>query len=136
MTRINIKNFKEALKKSGGNQTIIATKLEVTRQAVSIYLIKNPKMKELCEIEGEKIIDAAENIIDSSINNDKDIDSAKWKLLNSKRGKNRGYGPKTEIEHQGESNVVFNLIEKSVEEIKSDKLTNKPKTSGDAKSPK
>lgn len=102
MTRITITNFKEAIKKSGGNQSIIAKRLEVTRGAITQFINKYPKMRDLVNIEGEKIIDAAENIIDSSITNKQDIDSAKWKLLHSKRGKSRGYGLKTEVEHSGE----------------------------------
>lgn len=38
------------------------------------------------------------------------------------------------LEHSGETNMVFNLIEKSVEEIKGDKFTNKSKASGDVES--
>jgi len=135
MAKLNQKTFKEALKSSGGNQSIIAKKLEVTRGAVNQYLKRYPKMRELLELEAERIIDVAENIIDGSITNDKDIDSAKWKLLNSKRGKARGYGAKTEMEHSGEAHATFNLIEKSVEEIKDAKPNNKSKAGGDSESP-
>ena len=135
MAKLNKKTFKEALKSSGGNQSIIAKKLEVTRGAVNQYLKRYPKMRELLELEAERIIDVAENIIDGSITNDKDIDSAKWKLLNSKRGKARGYGAKTEMEHSGEAHAIFNLVEKSVEEIKDAKPNNKSKAGGDSESP-
>lgn len=145
MTKITQKSFIKALDKSGGNQSTIAQRLEVTRGAVTLFLNKNPKMKELCETEGERIIDVAENVIDSSITKDRDLDSSKWKLLHSKRGKARGYGPKTELEHSGEINsTTINLIEKSVEEIKREKSTgqpsqpsqpdNKPETNRDSQS--
>ena len=101
MARINQKTFKEALKNSGGNQARIALKLEVTRQAVGLYLKKKPKMRELLEHEAEMVIDIAEDNIDTDIVVHKDIDSSKWKLSNSKRGKARGYGQKQEVEHLG-----------------------------------
>jgi len=99
MTRINQKKFKEALKDSGGNQSTIAQKIGVTRGAITHFINRNPKMRKLLEIEAERIIDVAENVIDHDIVKNKNIDSSKWKLLNSKRGKSRGYGPKTEMEH-------------------------------------
>jgi len=117
MTRLNQKIFKEALKNSGGNQSIIAKKIGVTRGAVNQYLKRFPKMRDLLELEAERIIDVAENIIDGSITNDKDIDSAKWKLLNSKKGKARGYGAKTEIEHSGEGVKIDVNIPEDVKEL-------------------
>ena len=52
-------------------------------------------------IQGEIIIDVAENVVDAEITN-KDskerLETAKWKLLHSKRGKSRGYGQKQELE--------------------------------------
>jgi len=133
MARINQKTFKEALKNSGGNQARIAVKLEVTRQAIGLFLKKNPKMRKLLEQEAEFVIDIAEDNIDSDIMVNKDIDSSKWKLSNSKRGKARGYGQKQEVEQIG-APTTFNLITKSVEEIKSEKARSKPKSRTDNKS--
>ena len=125
MTRINQKNFKAALIDSGGNQSTIAKKIGVTRGAITHFLNKNPKMRELLEIEAERIIDVAENVIDHDIVTNRDVDSSKWKLTNSKRGKARGYGFKQEMEVTGTA-ATFNLIEKSVEEIKDAKSKCKP----------
>ena len=97
MTRISQTKFKAALEGSGGNQSTIAQKIGVTRGAVHNFINKNPKMRDLLETEAERIIDVAENVIDADIVKKKDIDSAKWKLLHSRRGKARGYGPKQEI---------------------------------------
>lgn len=134
MVRITKKKFKEACVDSGGNQARIASKIGVSRQAINIFIKKHPELRELIENEAEKLIDVAEDNIDMDIMVKHDIDSSKWKLLNSKKGKNRGYGIKNEIEHIGESiGVVFNLIEKSVEEIKSEKLNNQPKAGGTSK---
>ncbi len=104
MAKINQKTFKLALGNSGGNQSIIAKKLQVTRGAITKFLSKNPKMRELLNMEAERIIDVAENVVNAAITNKESedrLDTSKWKLLNSKRGKARGYGIKNEIEHSG-----------------------------------
>lgn len=101
MTKITVESFKKALKGSGGIQSKIAAKLDVTRGAVSIFISKNKKMKKLLEEEAEKIIDMAESNVFKDIA-DGNVDTSKWKLTNSKRGKERGYGFKQEIEHSGE----------------------------------
>jgi len=111
MAKINQKTFKAALVNSGGNQARIAEKLEVTRQAVGNFLKKNPKMRELLDEEAELVIDIAEDNIDIDIVVHKDVDSSKWKLLNSKRGKARGYGQKQELDINDERKRI--IIEKA-----------------------
>ena len=133
MARINKKKFKEACKGSGGVGSIVAKTIGVTRGAIYHYLEKHPEMRKFIDEEGEKIMDVAEHNIDKEIV-EGDIEVSQWVLLNRKRGKARGYGPKQQLEHLGEAHATFNLIEKSVEEIKRDKLANKPQASGDAKS--
>jgi len=49
------------------------------------------------------------------------------------KGKKRGYIERQEIEQTG-APAVFNLIEKSIEEIKDEKFSNQPKTDRDSKS--
>ena len=98
MAKINQTTFKKALEGSGGNQSTIAQKLQVSRAAITKFLNKNPSMRELVNTEAERIIDVAENVIDADIVKGKNIDSAKWKLLHSKRGKARGYGPRQEMD--------------------------------------
>lgn len=111
MAKVNIKTFKEALKNSGGNQARIAEKLEVSRPAINQFLKKRPKMRELLEEEAELVIDIAEDNIDIDIVVHKDVDSSKWKLLNSKRGKARGYGQKQELDINDERTRI--IIEKA-----------------------
>jgi len=118
MTRITKKNFKEALKNTGGNQSRIAEKLEVSRQAVSLFLQRNPDMKLLHEEENDLLYDMAEDNVAIDVMVHKDTDESKWLLLNSKKGRARGYGQKTEIEHVGDVPITINLITKSNEEIK------------------
>ncbi len=123
MAKINQKTFKLALENSGGNQSIIAKKLQVTRGAITIFLSKNPKMRELCNMEAERIIDVAENVVNAAITNkasEDRLDTSKWKLLNSKRGKARGYGIKNEVEHSGK---VFNV---NITEVESAGSTSEP----------
>lgn len=128
MAKINITSFKKALKDSGGVQARIAERLQIGRSTVHDFLNKNPKMRKLLNQEAEQILDIAEDNINLDIATRKDVDSSKWKLLHSKGGRARGYGQKTEIEHSGETQPnTFNLIVKSVEEIKSEKLDNQPK---------
>ena len=89
-------------------------------------------MREFIDEEGEKIMDVAEHNIDRDIVAG-DVDSSKWALTNRKRGKERGYGHKQEMEVTGTA-ATFNLIEKSVEEIKDAKARNKPGSRIDNKS--
>ena len=127
MARVTKKTFKEALVNSGGNQARIAEKMEVTRQAINLFLKNNPDMRELLNDEADRLIEWAEDNVAMSVMVHKDIDDSKWILTNSKKGKSRGWGAKQEIEHSGETPHTFNLIVKSEEEIKREKLNNQPK---------
>jgi len=118
MARITKANFKKAAVNSSGNQTRIAEQMEVTRSAINHFLKRNPDMRELLEEEADRLIDVCEDNIDFQIMQNKDVALAQWKLLNSKGGKARGYGPKQEIESIGNAPVTITLIEKSVKEIK------------------
>jgi len=127
MSRINKKNFEAACKGSGGVGAVLARALGVTRQAIYIYLRRHPEMRKFLDEEGEQILDIAEHNIDKEIIAG-NIESSMWALLNRKRGKARGYGPKQEIDHTDAEPVVFNLIEMSNEEIKKERLDKKIKT--------
>ncbi len=130
MARINKKKFKKACIGSGGIQTVVAKAMGVTRQSLSVYLKKNPDLKKILDEEGEKVIDVAEHNIDRDIVSG-DVETSKWALTNRKKGKARGYGFKQEREHTGQS-ATFNLITKSIKEIKDAKIRGKPKErSGD-----
>ena len=129
MARITQTTFKEALINSGGNQARIAEKLEVGRSAVSMFLKRNKGMRELLNVEANRLIEWAEENVAMSVMVHKNIDDSKWILTNSKLGKQRGWGQKQEIEHSGEERPhTFNLVVKSADEIKDGKLNNQPKT--------
>ena len=131
MAKVNIKTFKEALKNSGGNQARIAEKLEVSRVAVNQFLKKRPKMRELLDDAAELVIDVSEDNIDTSIMVHRDIDSSKWKLLHSKKGKARGYGVKQELDIKDERTRI--IIEKA--DDANNKMETKPKAGTSTDSP-
>ena len=120
MVKINKKKFREALLDSGGVKTTIANRLNVTRKAVYDYIKRNPKLKKELIQEEEKILDMAEVSLFSQVKN-KDFGATKYIL--STKGKRRGYIERQEIEQTG-APAVFNLIEKSIEEIKDEKFSN------------
>jgi len=127
MARLTKKTFRKALVNTGGNQARIAEKLEVTRQAVGLFLKRHPDMRIELEDEAERLVDWAEDNINMSLMLEKDVDNSFKFLKNSKRGKARGWGEKQQVEHSVEKETVFNIIVKSVEEIKNEKLNNQPK---------
>ncbi len=132
MTKISKSKFKKAIPGTGGVQAVIAQRLGVERSTITSYLQKNPKMKKMLDLEREKIIDMAENKLFKAAEN-----GDKWavdKIL-STIGKDRGYTEKREVEYTGGAPAVFNLIEKSVEEIKHDKPGNQSKAEGNTESP-
>ena len=131
MAKVNIKTFKEALKNSGGNQARIAEKLEVSRVAVNQFLKKRPKMRELLDDAAELVIDVSEDNIDTSIMVHRDIDSSKWKLLHSKKGKARGYGVKQELDIKDERTRI--IVEKANDA--NNKMETKPKAGTSSGSP-
>ena len=120
--RITQKKFKDVLKNSGGNQSTIAKAIGVSRSAITHFLNKYTEMRKLLEAEAERIIDVAENVVDHDIVKNRNVDTAKWKLNNSKRGKQRGYGIKQELEMSGEIKTSAKELH---EEIKRERADNK-----------
>ena len=102
MAKINIKNFTEAANGSGGIQAIVAAKLKVSRTAISYFIRRIPKMKELLEKEREKIIDKAESELFKAADN-----GEKWAIERILKtiGKDRGYTEKIEIEQKTEHTI-------------------------------
>lgn len=118
MTRITKKLFLKAIKNSGGNQSRVGDRMEVTRSAVGHFLKKNPDMREAMEDEAERYIDICEDNLTTSVMVHGDVDNSFKVLTTSKRGKARGWGVKQEVEHVGDIPITINLITKSNEEIK------------------
>ncbi len=95
MARITKKLFKDAAADSGGVQSIVAQRLEVSRQSVSVYIKKHEDMKAVLELERERIIDKAESELFKAADR-----GEKWAIDKILRtiGKNRGYIEKQELE--------------------------------------
>lgn len=118
MTSINHKNFKSAVKGTGGVYSDIAIKLGVDRSAITHFLKrqKNQKMHDLIDQERQRLIDVAENVFKEamsldtqnkglSIRNKKDLLRIKLKAAEkvvTTLGKNRGWVPREEREVSGE----------------------------------
>ncbi len=83
-------------------------------------------MRKFLDDEGEQILDIAEHNIDKEIIAG-NIEASMWALLNRKRGKARGYGPKQEIDYTDAEPAVFNIIKMSDREIEEEKLKHKQK---------
>ena len=130
MTKITKKMFKKALEGSLGTQRDLSERLNVTDSGISQYLDRNPDMKELLDKQRLKNIDRAEHEIFEELDFDDDeksgvnakIRQGASQFILKTIGRNRGWVEKTEIEHSGDQPHTFNLIVKSVEEIKDGKL--------------
>lgn len=113
MTKINQKLFKQAIKGSGGIQSVIAERLKISRGRTSQYIKKYPKFKKLLDIEREKVIDIAESELFKALNN-----GEKWainKILKT-IGAKRGY---IEIQKIENKNLNMNVdLDKLREAIK------------------
>jgi len=108
MTKINKKKFQEAIKNTRGIITLIAKNLGTTRKAVYDYMEKHPKCKQLLNEEREKPFDMAESVVFQKLN-EKDIKAAEILLLKHKKGRERGYGEKQEVEHSTPPGKDFNI---------------------------
>jgi len=136
MAKITKKMFKKALEGSLGTQRDLSERLNVTDSGISQYLDRNPDMRELLDKQRLKNIDRAEHEIFEQLDfNDDDKAGINAKIRQGASqfilktiGKSKGWVEKQEIEHSGEQkDYTFNLIVKSAEEIKRDKLNNQPK---------
>ena len=132
MARITKSRFKTACKGSGGVQAVVAKALGVTRQAVGLYLKKNPDLRDVLDNEGEQVMDVAEHNIDKKIV-EGDIDASEWALVNRKRGKARGYGTKQELNVSDDRTRI--IIERAKNENNNDKVGTEQKTGTSSGSP-
>jgi predicted DNA-binding protein YlxM (UPF0122 family) len=121
MVKLNKKKFRESLKGSGGNITLLAERLQVTRKAVYEFINKHEDIQEELESEKWKIQETAEVMLRKKIS-EGDMQAINTALVKHKRGREMGYGEKQEIEHStAPEGITINLITKSDEEIRNDK---------------
>ena len=130
MARISKKKFKEACKGSAGVQTVIAKSIGVTRGAIFLYLKRHPEMRKFLDEEGDKLVDIAEHNIHKEIVAGSIDDS--WKLLlNSKRGKTRGYGQRQEFDVSDQRRIEILRANNGI-----NKVETKPKAGTSSAGPK
>lgn len=112
------KQFIDAIKGSGAIKTAIASRVGCTVKTFEKYLRDYPTVNTAYEAEKEASLDVAESVVKTNIKFARkqqklleqqqeymtvDSSDAKWFL--SKKGKNRGFGDKTEVELSGEVDV-------------------------------
>ena len=117
--RISKKRIKKAVEGSGGIVTIIARRLNRSRQQVYTYLEKYPDLKELVEEEREKIVDIAESKLIEKLKENKD-----WAIsfVLKTLGKKRGYTEKVEV--GGDLTTKIPTPSEVLEEIKKNEREN------------
>ena len=98
----NNKTGNEKLNSCNGNYSLIAQRCGVVRSTITLYFKSHPDLKKLADNEREKIVDLAEAKLPQRIS--EGSDTLIWKVLSTK-GKERGYGEKTELEHSGQINT-------------------------------
>ena len=141
MTKINKKLFKLALEGSTGTQRDLSKRLNVTDGAIHHYLEKHEDMKDLMNQKRLDNVDKAEHEIFSQLEffdyEKEPATAAKVRakaaeLILKSLGKAKGWVEKQELDVSGNLPVTINLIERSMDEIKRDKLTNKSETERDS----
>jgi hypothetical protein len=109
MGKISAKKFREELKGTRGNITILAQKLGVSRLTVYNFLEKKPFLKKELENEAETRQDIAEAQLDKAISQGESW-AVQTALLKHKRGRNRGYGDHIEVDQSTEMTIRDKII--------------------------
>ena len=104
--KLTVKRILKAIENTGGLKTKIADKLGVHRHTIDRYENKYPTVKQALIDETNKILDKAESVIFRSIN-EGDRDDSKWFL--ARKGKQRGYSEKIDMEQKGELKTIIEV---------------------------
>ena len=91
----SLKRILAAIPDSGGVITRIADKLGLDRTTIYRRIHANPEVMEAIVAEREKILDIAEEGILAAVYSG-DVPTCQWYL--TRKGRDRGYGDKTEVE--------------------------------------
>ena len=138
MARITMQNFKDSCEGSGGNQSLIAQRLECTRQAVSLFIQRNKKAKTLLEDARGKILDKALSNVDQAIV-DGDLKTSQWYLERKSEEFKQKMSVDQKTEHSGtiggdkkyEVEVIHTYKEEEEESDEDDKSENDESLHGD-----
>ena len=109
---INIELVLEAIKDSGAVMSTIADRLGVSWHTAKKQIDKHEETQEAYRDEEEITLDKAESALHRAIEKD-DIQAAKWLLAT--KGKKRGYSEKHQVEHSGQTEIVY--LDKQDEEL-------------------
>jgi len=99
----------KAIKNSSGVISIIAERLQVSRQTVSRALKNDPIAQEYFEAECDTVLDIAEVVVIDAIKN-QDVNTAKWYL--STKGGKRGYNPRMELKANENEPIILKFNDK------------------------
>lgn len=99
----------KAIKNSSGVISIIAERLQVSRQTVSRALKNDPIAQEYFEAECDTVLDIAEVVVIDAIKN-QDVNTAKWYL--STKGGKRGYNPRMELRANENEPIILQFNDK------------------------
>ncbi|MHA1344373.1 MAG: hypothetical protein ACTSQG_10320 [Promethearchaeota archaeon] len=113
MAKITIRKFKKALDGSYGIISLIAKRMNVSREAVYKFMKKYPQTQEMVKMERDKIVDIAETKLF------KKIQEGEWKAIEftlRNLGSERGYAEKHIID-TNISNISLQDIENQIKKI-------------------
>ena len=114
--KASIKKILKAIPGTGGLKSAIAVKLGVHYRTILNYEAKYETVKQAIEEEKEKILDKAESVLFVKIQ-DGDEDTCKWFL--ARKGKQRGYSEKIDMEQKGSLKVEHSVkIEDTIKKYK------------------
>ena len=108
-----------AIKGSGGIKTVIAARLQVSRQTVDSYLHRWKTAEDAYDTEMEVNLDVAESVIVGNIRNAARMQQSSggivdsgdaWKYVKLK-GQQRGYVERQEVQHSGEIKSITYIKE-------------------------
>ena len=102
--------FLKASEKSGGNMSVIAERLGVTRSAICHYCERNPWAKQVIIQEDDKVDDLAENQLMKKIL-EGNMKAITFRL--ETKGSHRGYVTKQKVEHTGDVGLIIDDINKA-----------------------
>lgn len=104
--KASVRKILKAIEGTGGLKTAIASKLGVHRQTILNYEKKYETVRQAIEEEGDKILDKAESNLFVRIK-EGDEDTSKWFL--ARKGKDRGYSEKIDMEQKGEIKTILKV---------------------------
>ena len=108
-SRYTVKVFKEGIKGSYGNVTMIAQKIGCERNTVYEWLANHLELREQLESEREKIVDLAESKLLINVNQG---ETSSIHFVLKTLGKSKGYVEKQILEHEGTLEHKIDLMSK------------------------